>query len=202
MSAHRGGRRRRRTKRGRRQARCRFCVIGFGVRAPAVERPPNESTFPPLDSVREAGARTDTRSPTAMLIATFRYAAPARCGASANERRIVAGDEGGAQSTSKHEWGEAVVRAGRRRTRVSRSSGRRRVLPLDPVREANACSSPHSVSAAPVRCGAFADERRGVAGGGGGWVRTRSARPAPSDLKVQERPAHVPPLVTPSHVTR
>jgi len=29
-----------------------------------------------------------------VLIATFRCAAPARCGAFADERRIVAGDEG------------------------------------------------------------------------------------------------------------
>jgi hypothetical protein len=32
----------------------------------------------------------------------------------------------------------------------------------------------------PPRCGAFADERRVVAGAGGGRVRTRSAHPVPS----------------------
>ena len=43
--------------------------------------------FPLLDPVREAGARTDSarRAPAGPLIATFRCAAPARCGAFADE---------------------------------------------------------------------------------------------------------------------
>ena len=46
-------------------------------------------------TVREAGARTESaRLASTALIATFRCDAPARCGAFANEHRVVAGDEG------------------------------------------------------------------------------------------------------------
>jgi hypothetical protein len=45
-------------------------------------------------------------------------------------------------------------------------------------------SSPPSVAMRPPRRGAFVDERRVVAGDGGGRVRTRNARPIPSDLWV------------------
>ena|ERR1700722_3359756 len=45
-----------------------------------------------------------------------------------------------------------------------------------------ACSSPPSVAPRPSRCGAFADERRVVAGEAGGRGRTRDAHPVPSGL--------------------
>ena len=64
----------------------------------------------------------------------IRCDAPARCGALADERRIVDGDEGGAQSTG---GGKRVVDDGLWRTRVRRSSDRqrRKVAAFDPVRE-------------------------------------------------------------------
>jgi hypothetical protein len=37
-------------------------------------------------------------------IATFRCAAPARCGAFADERRIVADDEGGRETLAQSPW--------------------------------------------------------------------------------------------------
>jgi hypothetical protein len=51
--------------------------------------PPNASRFPPFDPARGAGAQTDS-SYTGALIATFRRAAPARCGAFADQRGVVA----------------------------------------------------------------------------------------------------------------
>ena len=64
----------------------------------------------------------------------IRCDAPARCGALADERRIVDGDEGGAQSTG---GGKRVVDDGLWRTRFRRSSDRqrRKVAAFDPVRE-------------------------------------------------------------------
>jgi len=47
--------------------------------------------FPPFDPVRDPGTRTDQRAfRTGVLIATFRCAAPACCGAFTDERRVVA----------------------------------------------------------------------------------------------------------------
>jgi hypothetical protein len=72
------------------------------------------------------------------------------------------------------------------RTRVSRSSGRRRVLPLDPVREANACSSPPSIAMRPRVAGrspmrgaslpATAEARR---------RRRRNAHPVPRAVRFE-----------------
>jgi len=46
---------------------------------------------PRFDPVREARARTVAPGRTGVLIATLRCDAPARCGAFADERRVVAG---------------------------------------------------------------------------------------------------------------
>jgi hypothetical protein len=68
--------------------------MGFGVRG-SRSSGANASRFPPLDPVREAGARTDkSLFNTGVLVATFHRAAPARCGAFAEARRVVAGDGG------------------------------------------------------------------------------------------------------------
>ena len=50
----------------------------------------NASRFAPPDPVREAGARTNNAFEAGLLIATFRCAAPARCGAFVDERCVVA----------------------------------------------------------------------------------------------------------------
>jgi hypothetical protein len=50
----------------------------------------------PFDPVREAGTSNGHRAfHTGARIAAFRCAAPASCGAFADQRRIVVGDEGG-----------------------------------------------------------------------------------------------------------
>ena len=117
-----------------------------------------------------------------MLIATFRCAAPARCGAFADERRIVAGDEGGDVDADAK---RASVRSGVQlrfwRTRFSRSSGRQRRrgsrrsirfarLELERITPLHTGALIATFRcAAPARCGAFADERRIVAGDEGGY---------------------------------
>jgi hypothetical protein len=78
---------------------------------------------------------------------------PPRCGAFADEPRVVVGGEGGR------------VRA---RNVHSATSPR-----FAPVR-----ASPPSVAMRPPRCGAFADEPRVVVGGEGGRVRARNAHSA------------------------
>ena len=76
------------------------------ARASVVEWPPKASRFPPLDPVREAGARTDSAFSAAKLIAPYRCDAPARCGAFVDQRRVVAGDRGG---RTLHHWLEESV---------------------------------------------------------------------------------------------
>ena len=89
---------------------------------------------------------------TGALIATFRCAAPARCGAFADERRIVAGDEGG------RACGRACsVSWSRRFAAGVREAGARAPARRDLHRVLIATFR----CAAPARCGAFADERRG-----------------------------------------
>jgi hypothetical protein len=63
----------------------------FGGRVAA-----NRSRLPPLDPARDAGARPGHALFAPAFIATFRSAAPARCGAFVGKRRFVAGetDEG------------------------------------------------------------------------------------------------------------
>jgi hypothetical protein len=60
------------------------CMLGFGARASAVEGPPTDqgSRGSP---VRDAGARTDSSLHAGVLIAAFRLAAPACCGAFVDE---------------------------------------------------------------------------------------------------------------------
>jgi hypothetical protein len=67
------------------------------------------SRFPQLDLVREAGARRTVRLHTGAPIATVRRAAPARCGAFADARRIVGGDEGGRVRTRNCPLGQIAV---------------------------------------------------------------------------------------------
>ena len=67
-------------------AKSGVCVLGFGVRA-SVGRVPAYGSRSAFDPVREAGARTGSRTLHAsVLIATFRCDAPAHCGAFAEER--------------------------------------------------------------------------------------------------------------------
>jgi hypothetical protein len=71
-------------------------MLVYGVRASVGRVTANASSVPSFDPLREAGARTDNVLVTpACSIATFHRAAPARCGAFADERRIVGGDDGG-----------------------------------------------------------------------------------------------------------
>jgi hypothetical protein len=66
-------------------------MLVYGVRASVGRVTANASSVPSFDPLREAGARTDNVLVTpACSIATFHRAAPARCGAFADERRIVA----------------------------------------------------------------------------------------------------------------
>ncbi len=58
----------------------------------SVERPPKRQRFPPFDPDRGPQPERITRLHTVRRIAAFRCAAPARCGALADERRGVAGD--------------------------------------------------------------------------------------------------------------
>ena len=111
----------------------------------------NWSRFLPLDPVREAGARTDNAlSLPGRFIASSHRAAPARGGALADERRVVADDEVGRRRACTSQV--ASFAAG---VANWRSNGER---------------SPHTGvliatfrCTAPARCGAFADERRAVA---------------------------------------
>ena len=127
---------------------------------------------------------------------------PAHCGAFADERRIVVGDEGGGERARKvhpvprqcvfsvavptlrpsachpasYGWSSTSVRAG------VREAGDR----ADYRAFASACVSPPTVAmgrcdapfrcAAPARCGAFVDARRVVAGDGGGPTKADAKR--------------------------
>jgi hypothetical protein len=101
---------------------------------------------PPVPAVRSGSRgwtrRVDERAlDTCALIATFRCAAPGRCGAFGDERRVVGGDEGGRAGAKRSSDPLGAVRlskwvlgAGFSRTRFTRSSGRQRLK----VREAGA----------------------------------------------------------------
>jgi hypothetical protein len=127
---------------------------------------------------------------TGVLIATFRCGAPARCGAFVDEGCMVAGDRGAG-------CGREVLGQSHRAERL-RGAGARTDK-----------RSPHTAMliatfrcAAPERCGAGADERRIVAGDGGGRVLTRNAHNATSHLKVQRRRAHARSPGMPAHAGR
>jgi hypothetical protein len=65
----------------------------------SVEWPPIASSFPPLDPIREAGARTDSALSHRRAHRHLPLRCAVRCGACVDERRIVAGDESGRMRT-------------------------------------------------------------------------------------------------------
>jgi hypothetical protein len=106
-------------------------------------------------------ARERTTSFARARIATFRRALPARCGAFADERRVVAGDEGGRACVSLvASLAARAFRSARRSWRLSLRTG---VLSATFRRAASA------------RCGAFSGERRVVAATGAAGRDRRNA---------------------------
>jgi hypothetical protein len=154
----------------------------------------NVSRFPPFDLIREARARTDDAPvTTARSSPPSVRAPPARCGALADQRPIVVGGDGcgretliqsdsercrarmpnsacpptsGSRSSTTVRVPGSVVSAGARE-----AGARTDDPPFAPAR-----SSPPSIATRRASLRAFAD-RRIVAGGEGGRVRTRSAHP-------------------------
>jgi len=115
-----------------------------------------------------------------VLIATSRCAAPARCGACADERRNAARARAIPRRSVGHRracaslfasFAAGVALAGAPTDDCSSHRRAHRRLPF----------------AAPASCGAFADERRVVASDGTECIRTRKAHPA-------QRTAAPPPL--------
>ena len=94
------------------------------------------------------------------LIATFNRVAPPRCGAFADERCVIVGDDGDRSISSTSV--RVLVRRGR--SGLGRWWAPRRTFHRD----------------APARCRAFADDRRTAAGDGGGGARTRNVLARPS----------------------
>jgi hypothetical protein len=149
-------------------------MIGSGLRASAIG-----SRFPPLDPVREARARTEGA----------RFTPPCSSLPSVALRPCVA-----ARSPMSASWllvydGGRVYRRARAPLVASFAADAREDLSSN-------CSRPLHTGvlianfhrAAPARCGAFADERRVVAGDEGGRVRTRNAYPVPSGSAVRAPP--------------
>jgi hypothetical protein len=72
---------------------------------------------------------------TGVRIATFRCAAPARCGAFAEERRVVIGDGGGAQNTEECGPGSVLLAFWCARYGGRAGAAGSRFSPCDPVHE-------------------------------------------------------------------
>jgi hypothetical protein len=118
-----------------------------------------------------------------VLIAAVRRDAPARRGALADARRVVVGDEGEAPRCRAHmpppimsfHVGRWVID---QRARRSSCRSPRTFRLLAGARTDSARLAPpahrHLPLPAPARCGAFADERRVVAGDDSGRVRARA----------------------------
>jgi hypothetical protein len=146
-------------------------------------------------------------------IAAFRCDSPARCGAFADERRVVGGDEGRRVWTRSARpvpsaplcghsvllpsvtWPQRVkVAAVRCGLRGLCSNGLRLVTTVALIATFR-CD-------APARCNAFADARRVLASDGGGRVRTRKLIQAPRAVRRHGRHRAGARRIAPSRTSR
>ena len=168
-----------------------LCVMGSGS-LPSVDRPPTGRGS--RCSIRFARLELERIAPlhAGVRIAAFRSVAPARCGASADERRIVGGDEGDRVRHRRALPGRVVARGVGllERRRALREAGAR----TDNAHFTPACSSPPSAALLP-RVAARSSMTGASVGDAGDRVRTRKCSISPLGAQSPAMPC---PLAAPA----